>query len=200
MLYLTQSQVRDALRLVPNDRDRLALLMAYCHGLRITEVCGKYRDGKPQRNKAGLILTGILVKHTEGGYLKIPRLKGSNTTLQNLINAPSDLVLDEASALRDVVRKYELGPEDRLFPKDAATYWRQFQAAGKRAGLPETLCHPHILKHSIAMQLVSRIDLKDLQVYLGHKSLASTGKYLESNDAQASAAVVKVFSTEGSNE
>lgn len=196
MQYLTQSQVREVLRQVPDPRTRLALLMAYCHGLRITEVCGKYRKGVPQSNSAGMLLTGILVKHTEGGYLKIPRLKGSNATLQTIIYAPSDLVLDEGSALKEIIQIYGLGPEDRIFTKDAATYWRQFRSAGKRAGLPETLCHPHILKHSIAMQLVKRIDLKDLQVYLGHKSLASTGKYLESNDAQASAAVGKVFQEE----
>lgn len=178
MQFLTQSQVRDILRLIPNDRDRCALLVAYLHGLRISE------------------LTALRVKDTEGGYLNVKRLKGSKRTLQAVIYAPSDLVLDEASALKDVVRKYELGPDDRLFPKDPATYWRIMKRAGKLAGLPEALCHPHVLKHSIAMHLVRRMDIKDLQQYLGHKSLSSTGVYLDSTDAQASAAVAKVFAEE----
>lgn len=175
MQYLTQDQVRAMLRLVPDSRDRCALLVAYLHGLRISEV------------------TGILVKHTEGGYLDVRRLKGSKRTLQMLISAPSDLVLCEVTALQDVVRKYELGPEDGLFPKHPSTYWRIFQKAGHQAGIPGALCHPHVLKHSIAIHLIKRIDIKDLQQYLGHKSLSSTGVYLNSTDAQASAAVGKVF-------
>jgi integrase/recombinase XerD len=119
--------------------------------------------------------------------------KGSKRTLQALIGAPSDQVLDEVSALRDVILKYGLGPEDRLFPKDPATYWRIMRRAGQAAGLPSALCHPHVLKHSIAMHLVRRIDIKDLQQYLGHRSLSSTGVYLDSSDAQASAAVGRVF-------
>jgi site-specific recombinase XerD len=99
--------------------------------------------------------------------------------------------------LKNVVKNFELGPDDILFPRAPSTYWRIMQRAGKAAGLPEALCHPHVLKHSIAMHLVDKIDIKDLQVYLGHRSLASTGVYLESNDAKASAAVVGVFAGKG---
>jgi integrase/recombinase XerD len=179
MDYITQDQVRSLLRLVPDDRDRCALLVAYLHGLRISEVCA------------------LTVEDISGGYLVVRRLKGSNKTTQGLIFSPLDTVLDERSALSDLLRKYKLAPGDRLFPKHISTYWRIMQRAGREAGLPQTVCHPHVLKHSIAMHLVRRISIEQLQCYLGHKSLGSTGVYLHVTDAEASSAVSRIF--EGSN-
>ena len=65
-----------------------------------------------------------------------------------------------------------------MFLKHAGSMWRFMQKAGTAAGLALAHRHPHVLKHSIAMHLLRRIDVKDLQQYLGHRSLSSTGVYL----------------------
>src|SRR5262249_36670078 len=51
--------------------------------------------------------------------------------------------------------------------------------------------HPHVLKHSIAMDMIREAGIENTRVYLGHKSGASTMEYLKPNDDEASAAVVR---------
>lgn len=173
---LTQQQVRQLLRAIPHARDRAAMTVAYLHGLRVSE------------------LNSIRVRDTEGGSLHIPRLKGSAKTTQPLISAPSDEDFNERAMLRSLLQSGKFGPDDLLFPKSRSMYWRIVKKAGLRVGIPEALAHPHVLKHSIAYHLADQgMDIKDLQTYLGHKSMASTGIYLESSDAKASAAVLKIM-------
>jgi integrase len=174
MHHLTQPQVKALLQAVEDDRDRCGLLVAYLHGLRVSEMMA------------------LRVKDVAGGYITVPRRKGSKKTTHLLI-APSDLVLDEKTALEELISKYQLGPEDQLFPASRKTYDRRIKTAGAKAGIPEHLRHMHVLKHSVAMHMVKKIDLKELQQYLGHKSLNSTAQYLHVTDAEASQAVVNVF-------
>jgi integrase len=194
MHHLTQPQVKDLLRAIPNDRDRLCFLMIYLHGLRISEAVGGTSE---TRDKEGRVIRRVqnppmLVKDAAGGYLTVPRLKGSNKTT-HLLMAPSDPVLDEKALLEEVVTKHQLGPDDPLFPHCRSYYNTLMLEAGEKAGIPRHLCTPHKLKHSIAMHMVKKIDLKELQQYLGHRSLNSTAQYLHVTDAQASQAVVNVM-------
>lgn len=174
MHHLTQPQVKALLQAVEDDRDRTGLLVAYLHGLRVSEMMA------------------IRVSDVTGGYITVPRRKGSKKTT-HLLMAPKDTALDERAALENLVAKYQLGPEDKLFPSSRKTYDRRIKEAGEKAGIPSHLRHMHVLKHSVAMHMVKRIDLKELQQYLGHKSLNSTAQYLHVTDAEASQAVVNVF-------
>ncbi len=175
MHHLTQEQVRALLQAIPDDRDRTALLVAYLHGLRITETIR------------------LRVCDVASGYIIVPRLKGSNRTVHTLY-APSDLAsawMDEKSALEDLVTKYQLGPEDRFFSHPRGYYNRLMitYGVGPPLNIPRVFCHPHALKHSIAKHLRKKhIGLEELRTYLGHKSLASTGMYLQVDDAEASQA------------
>jgi integrase len=200
MRHTSQDAVRSMLRLIPSDRWRLAATMQYLHGLRASEVLA------------------LRLKDTEGNALYVPRLKGSKATLQELIYAPSDPIFNERTLLKRFLSNKDLSPDSLLFgsglgkpmettlpdgtvkiqqrDKSYYTYLRAVKAAATKAGWPPKMSVTHVLKHSIAMHLVKQIDIKDLQTYLGHVTLASTGIYLESNDAQASAAVAKVFAEE----
>lgn len=62
----------------------------------------------------------------------------------------------------------------------------------KAAGLPRHLQHPHCLKHTIAMHLVGKIGVENLRIWVGHKSLASTGEYAKPSEQDAARAVVGV--------
>jgi site-specific recombinase XerD len=53
--------------------------------------------------------------------------------------------------------------------------------------------HPHVLKHSIAMQTIEHAGIENVRQYLGHKSISSTGSYLKVTDAEAAASVQRAL-------
>ena len=75
----------------------------------------------------------------------------------------------------------------------AAKFWRLVQKYAKAAGIPEHLRHPHIVKHSIAMQTIKAAGIENVRQHLGHKSMSCTGEYLKVTDEAASAAITKAL-------
>ena len=94
-------------------------------------------------------------------------------------------------ALLDTLRQYWrwMRPQTYLFPGTedgwrvdkpitAKMIWAAVDCAAKRAGITKHVS-PHILRHSYAThQLEAGVDLKTLQVLLGHDDLATTSRYL----------------------
>lgn len=94
-------------------------------------------------------------------------------------------------ALLNTLREYWrwMRPKTYLFPGTekgwradkpitAKMMWAAVQFAAKRAGITKHVS-PHILRHSYAThQLEAGMDLKTLQVLLGHDDLATTSRYL----------------------
>jgi site-specific recombinase XerD len=150
------------------DRDWLMILVGFWHGLRASEVVG--------------ITAGCMCD----GYLTVARLKGSLKTVQPLVSS-SDPLLDEATGLFDYTR--EMHNDEKLFPVGRRHFYRIFNGYALAAGIPKRLAHPHILKHSIAMQSIATAGIENVRQYLGHKSMSSTGAYLKVSDTAASAAV-----------
>jgi len=172
MHHLTPAQVKQLLAAVPDQRQRLMLLVAFNHGLRVSEVIG---------------LTGASIRD---GHVKVQRLKGSLKTIQPYVRN-DDPELDESTALTELSRS--VGPRERLFPITRFGVYKLIQRAGARAGLPVHLCHPHILKHSIAMAVIHAAGIENTRQWLGHRSIASTGEYLKTSDASAAVAVAKAM-------
>jgi site-specific recombinase XerD len=99
--------------------------------------------------------------------------------------------MDEATALILFIRG--MHPNQKIFPMTRIHFWRLVKKYSAEAGIPKHLGHPHILKHSIAMQSIKNAGIENVRRYLGHKSLASTGAYLVVDDQEASAAVTGSF-------
>lgn len=155
-----------------SERDFLMILLAYRHGLRASEVCA-------------LRTTAVA-----GGFLTVARLKGSRKTIQPL--SPSDNpLLDERTAIAEYLKAVPKGA--RLFPITREHFTRLFKRYAEAAGIPSHLAHVHSCKHAVAYEMVSRIPINDLQQFLGHKSLNSTGYYLRTTDHQASSRVADAF-------
>lgn len=149
-------------------RDWLMILVGFWHGLRASEVVALTRDD------------------LQDGHITVRRLKGSKRTTHPLVDHPEPL-LSEAGALFDFAASRHRN--QRIFPITRERFWQIVQQHGRAAGIPKRLCHPHILKHSFAMQFIQTIGIENVRQYLGHKSISSTGAYLKVNDAEAAASV-----------
>ena len=147
-------------------------LVAYCHGLRASEVVGLTRA------------------NVETGYLVVQRLKRSLKTKQPLIEHENPL-LNERQVLFDYMA--EFNRNQRLFPVTRQRFWQIIQQHAKAAGIPEHKRHPHALKHSIAMKLIGTAGIENTRQYLGHKSGSSTLEYLKVSDEQASDAAARAL-------
>jgi integrase/recombinase XerD len=159
-----------AIACMERPRDWLMFLVAYQHGLRASEVISFTRDA------------------VRDGYLTIQRLKGSNKTVQPLVEDTEPL-LSEREALETLARNAPL--DSPIFPISRSYYFKLFRKYAKRAGLPAHKRHPHVLKHSLAMHTIQEAGIENVKQYLGHKSGASTLEYLKVSDAEASAAIAR---------
>jgi integrase len=181
MKFMNRIQVLRVLKAAreASERDFIMILLGYRHGLRSSEVCSLHAK-----------------KHFADGYITVKRLKGSEKTSQPLFGS-DDPLLDEATTVPAYLKTVSGG---YLFParetKTTASphisrqqFHRIFRAHCETAGVPSHLRHAHTLKHSIAVELVKRIDIAELQTFLGHKSLSSTGQYLRISQQQACDAV-----------
>lgn len=153
-------------------RDWLMILVAFWHGLRASEVTQLTRDA------------------VRDGLLDVRRLKGSNRTLQPLF-AHAEPLLNERDGLLEFTR--EMHGNQRLFPVGRKHFWRLMQHYCELAGIPRAKAHPHVLKHTIALQTIHSAGIENVRQHLGHKSMSSTGAYLKVNDADAAASIERAL-------
>lgn len=154
------------------ERDWLMMLIAFSHGLRASEVVGLTPD------------------NFHHGEITVERLKGSEQTTQPLISDENPL-LNERAAVFAFLRNFH--GKQRLFPITRERFWQLMQEHGASADLPKHKRKPHILKHTIAMQVIRTAGVENVRAYLGHKSMSSTGEYLKVSDSEASAAVSRAL-------
>jgi type 1 fimbriae regulatory protein FimE len=149
---------------VAGPMDHLMILIAFNHGLRVSEVLN------------------LTAENFVDGYLIVQRLKGSCKTAQKLLP-------NEAALLAD----YKIPECGRLFPIHRQTAWRHVKQFGVAAGIPGFKCFPHAIKHTTAMTALNGgMKINEIQTYLGHKSGASTMAYLKVSDEVACKAFAAV--------
>jgi integrase len=166
MNYLKKDELKKLLSGVSNESHKLMILVGFWHGLRVSEL---------------ISLEG---KDIQGGVLRIQRLKKSKKTTQPFVfNA--DPELDEETPLLKLAAT--LGPNDRLFnitTRDGVA--KMLHRAATVAGLPLYKCHPHALKHSIAMAMYKGgKSVKEMQTYLGHVEGKNTLRYIEATEEES---------------
>ena len=159
--HLTADEVEKLLKVAKGGRngprDRLMVLMAYRHGLRVSELCD-------------LQWSDIDFK---AGTVHVRRLKGSKDSTHYLES-------DESRPLK-ALHKASYSPyvftSERGGPMSAAGFRKQLTRWGDKAklGFP---CHPHMLRHACGYALANRgMDTRSLQAYLGHASIMHTVRY-----------------------
>jgi type 1 fimbriae regulatory protein FimB/type 1 fimbriae regulatory protein FimE len=141
-------------------RDATLILLAYRHGLRISEL---------------VALRWEQVDFS-GGTIYINRLKHG-------VSATHPLRGPELRALRQLQREYPNSPylfvSERGAAMAAATARGIIERAGVKAGLPFPV-HPHMLRHACGFYLAAKgHDTRAIQAYLGHKNIQHTVRYTE---------------------
>lgn len=177
MEHLTRDQLRALLAEAQahRERDWVLFLVSFWHGLRASEA------------------VSLTPANFTDGFLTVQRLKGSMRTRQPLVEDP-DEILNERAGVEAWIAQHsaahgEAARDRRLFPVSRFQFYRLVRRYGAAAGLPQHLCHPHVFKHSIAVQSIAKAGIENVRQYLGHKSISSTGAYLRVSDEAASRAI-----------
>lgn len=174
--HLTSEQVQAVLIAAPL-RDRLLFRLLYLYGLRASEGGAIRMDAIDKRK----------------GTIEIERLKGSKSRGYPVLPQ----VLDDLA----LWLKYRPKDSPFLFPQarnknaplPAGEVWRAFKRAAQKAKLPLELQHPHVLKHSIATHMLDRgVDIRNVQAWLGHSSVANTAIYTEVTNTSEARAISAV--------
>ena len=154
----------DVLRLLeaaPNPKSKAALSVAYGAGLRAMEVVSlKVADIDSQR---------MLIRVEMG--------KGRKDRLAMLSPQLLELLRDWYRISRP--RIYLFPGQDRIGPMTPRQLNRICHMAAELAGLPSWVA-PHTLRHSFATHLLEQnIDVRVIQVLLGHAKLDTTARYTQ---------------------
>jgi type 1 fimbriae regulatory protein FimE len=137
------------------QRDAAAILLAYRHGLRASELCTLRWAQVDLRN----------------GRLHVNRAKGGQESVHPL-HGPELRALRPLQGSGAYVFVTEAGT-----PVTTAWFLRMIGRTGKAAKL-EFPVHPHMLRHSTGYKLANQgEDTRSLAHYLGHRNLQSTARY-----------------------
>lgn len=165
-------------------REHAMFLFAVAHGARAQEICN-------------LRISDINF-HNE--QIHIARLKGSLPSTQTFLKVKGNSLFDEKAALKAWLSVREPDADNFVFNSQKSTQlnrvtiFKLFREIARKAGLGETLQHPHVLKHTAAMLMVQQgANAFLIRQALGHKSFDSTLAYVNPSDADASAALSKAF-------
>jgi type 1 fimbriae regulatory protein FimB/type 1 fimbriae regulatory protein FimE len=161
--HLTEREVEKLIEAARRNRwgsrDSTMMLIAFRHGLRVSELCGlQWSDIE-----------------FETGTLHLRRAKGGTTAAHPLLG-------DELRALRNLKREAKspfVFVSERNAPFTVSGFAKLVERAGIEAKLPFKV-HPHMLRHACGYALANRgTDTRTLQAYLGHRSIQSTVRYTE---------------------
>ena len=166
-------------------REHAMFLFAVAHGARAQEICN--------------LRVSDINFHNE--QVHIARLKGSLPSTQTLLKVKGNSLFDEKAALKTWLAVRQADADNFVFNSQKSTQmsritiFKLFRTIARKAGLGETLQHPHVLKHTAAMLMVQQgANAFLIRQHLGHRSFDSTLAYVNPSDADASAASAKAFS------
>ena len=160
--YLTEREVEKLMDAARTNRyghrDATAILLAYRHGLRASELVALRWDDVD----------------LQAGKLHLRRSKGGETSVHP-IGARELRALRRLQ--RDTQRSVYVFVSERTAPLSVSGYQRMVARAGETAKFP-FLISSHVLRHSCGYKLANDgHDTRAIQHYLGHRSIASTVRY-----------------------
>ena len=167
VLLLEQPDIQDYLGL----RDRTIMELFYSSGIRVSELVGL--------NKQDVDFTQHLIKIRGKGKKEriIPITRNAAHWIKNYVENPERLTSCSGHEAEQDTQALFLNREGtRLSPRSID---RNFKRYFKESGLAGKIT-PHTIRHTIATHwLENGMDLKTIQLLLGHSSLATTTIYTQ---------------------
>jgi type 1 fimbriae regulatory protein FimB/type 1 fimbriae regulatory protein FimE len=163
--WLTEAEVETIIRQADSERDRLMILMAYRHGLRVSELIN---------------LTWRQID-LDAARLRVIRAKGSEDGVHPLSGR-------EIRVLRSLRRRHVVGTPwvfntNRRGKMTRNGFYKLLEKAANRAGITDV--HPHLLRHATGFRLVNQgMDTLSLAAYLGHANVQNTKRYARMDAAR----------------
>jgi type 1 fimbriae regulatory protein FimB len=160
MHYLTVAEITRLLASIVAPRDHALVLLAYRHGLRVSEV-------------SNLKITDVDFRNAT---IAIKRIKGSLSG-KHVLQADELRILSEyLGSRRDACPA--LFASNRKTGIKRNQIFNVVERYGSAVGLPKWKCHPHVLRHSIAIHLLSAgVSLEAVRDWMGHANIQSTEIY-----------------------
>jgi len=116
--------------------------------------------------------------------VKLVTLKRHNSRKRNstrIVPVPASVISEIATYLAEFPEQ-----RGRVFKLDQGNFRRVFYERAKAAGIPKDLAHPHILRHTRAIELLrAGVPVTIVQDLLGHSALTTTAVYLRISGQEA---------------
>jgi integrase len=150
-----------------SDRDEAMVLVAFHHGLRVSELVNlKWRHIDLRTNQ-----------------LTVNRVKNGIDTVHPISDRRDLLLLRRIHKEQGAPRTGFVWLTERKTPVSINGFQKTFSAASERA--LDVKWNVHALRHACGTALVDKgLDLRTVQVYLGHRSIQNTTKYLHETARQ----------------
>jgi site-specific recombinase XerD len=173
---LSPEEVERLIQSAGSPLHRVCILVLYATGMRREE------------------LVRLKTEHIASARMLIHIRQGKGKKDRDVMLSPRLL-----AELRDYWRSANPKPKTYLFPSKGArpnvdlpmsakSVWDAVHEAATRAGL-EKRVHPHTLRHCFATHLLeSGVDLRTIQLLLGHADLKTTSRYLHLSERYLKAA------------
>jgi site-specific recombinase XerD len=150
-----------------------------------------------------MTLYGIGVRRAELTHLKVTDIDSQRMVVHvqgGKGRKDRDVMLSPKllTELREHWLRLRRKPKEWLFPGNrhhggdkpitTKVVWQACREAAKRAGIKKNV-HPHTLRHCFATHLLEQgVDLRTIQLLLGHNDLKETSKYLHLSERHLHAA------------
>ena len=168
---LTEGEIQRILAACDGDsyfdcRDRTALLTLANCGVRASELCGLKISSLNLDDKS-MVVFG---KGSKERY--VPFAEDVKEQLELYLKKRLEFLHGDTA-------EKTLFLSSRREPLSRVDLWKIVQKRGGMAHIPEERLFPHVLRHSLATHMLRRgMDMRTLQEFLGHSSIATTEKYL----------------------
>lgn len=147
-------------------RYRLAFLFLRFTGARISEI---------------LRLDDMLDVDYGRSEIRIPAAGPGSRRILRTVPVPAQLI----SRLQDYVSEFPM-MHGRVFVLDQGNFRREFYRRAEEASIPRPLSHPHILRHTRAVEMLAAgVPLTTVQDLLGHVLRSTTALYLQHSEVAA---------------
>ena len=170
---LSTEEVIRMLAVVEDTREKRAIYLGFCAGLRRGELLGL--QGRHFQRPGWLWVSADIAKGKRERWVPVSEELAPVVDEIRKELAADDYVLP-AQRWRDPgVNREKV--DKRKYPSSPKALWELVKRVGERAGISASL-HPHLMRHAFAEQVTRYAGVRYAQHLLGHAGIATTETYL----------------------